>query len=357
MKLVLENKQIFYGVNFGNDEEVIGEVVFNSSMVGYQDIIADPCYQNKIIIMNYPLIGNYGVADEDYDYKNIHVKGLIVSNYNDEPSNFRSTSTLADVMIENKITGISELDTRELVEIIRENGALKGAIVNDETNDEEVYEKLEKFEIENNTIDEVSTKKVWYSKTSNPKFNVVIIDAGVKTGFVKSLKTLGYNIAVVPFNYPYDKIMKLKPNGIIISNGPSNPNNEEISHLIENFKDKLPILGLGFGALSLALSYKSEIEKLNYGLYASNTPVRNIKTRKIMSLVTNNRYEIQKLSSELIKTHEFLDKKTASFVSQNEMNIGLLYEPLSVDLLDKNEDIFKTFSKKMEESLCQKEKI
>ena len=358
MKLILENAQVFEGVNFGFEQEVIGEVIFNPSMVGYQDIIADPSYMNKIVVMNYPLIGNYGVADEDYDYKNIHIKGLIVNNYNDEPSNFRSTSTLNDVMKENKIAGLSDVDTRKLVKIIRDQGALKGMIANDETSIDEALKKLGEYQIQDDVINQVSTKKCWYSKTSNPRFNVVIIDGGVKTNFVKSLKTRGYNIAVVPYDYPLEKIVSLKPNGIIISNGPSNPNSQEILGVISYFKNRLPILGLGFGALSLALSFDSEISKLPSGIYSSNVSVRNIETRKIMSLVCADRYIINKLGKNLKAVHEFVnDLKVASFETEDQMILGLLYDPLSVDLLDENEDVFNTFTKKMEEGLCQREKI
>ena len=255
-KLVLENGLEFVGDNFGSNEEVIGEIFFNTSMVGYQDILSDPSYYGKIACMTYPLIGNYGLTDEDYDFKSIYVKGYVVKENNDYPSNFRQTRTLSDAMEENKVTGIEDVDTREITKIIRDNGTMKAMITKEDKSLQECLEILRNYQEEDNQVAKVSCKKIWYSRTANPSYNVVILDLGVKNTLVKQLNEYGFNVVVVPYNTPIEQIKKLKPNGIIISNGPGNPNNlQDIVSLISLLKGKYPMLGLGLGAQLLALSY------------------------------------------------------------------------------------------------------
>lgn len=326
-KLVLENGLEFIGDNFGCNEETIGEIFFNTSMVGYQDILSDPSYYGKIACMTYPLIGNYGLTDEDYDFKNIHVKGYVVKENNDFPSNFRETRTLSDAMEENKVVGISDIDTREITKIIRDNGLLKAIITNVETSLPECLEKLANYKEEDNLVEKVSCKKIWYSRTANPTHTVVIVDLGVKTTLVKKLNSYGLNVIVVPYNTTLEQIKKLKPNGIIISNGPGNPNKlVEIIELVNILKTKYTTLGLGLGAQLLALTYGAKVNKMKHVHQGANIPVRNLVTNKIEITSQNHFYAISELNEEVkVNEESIVGNDIEMFTSNNHKVIGVQY--------------------------------
>lgn len=331
-KLVLQTGQEFTGLNFGCQETKIGELVFNTSMVGYQDVLSDPAYFGKIVCMSYPLIGNYGLADEDYDAKNIFVKGFVVREYNDSPSNFRSTRTLQDAMEDHHVVGISEIDTREIVRLIRDNGIVKAMICDDSKPLAECLKEIEEYQEETNILDVVSCKKVWYSRTTNPIYSIVVVDCGVKTTFVRQLNEDGFNVVVVPYNTSKDQILKYKPNGVIISNGPGNPSlHKEVVLLIKELQGNVPLLGVGLGALLIALANNVEVKKLKHGHQGANLPVRNIKTGKIEITSQNHFYSIVEasiLKSDLEITHkQVIDEDIEGFINEESKVIGVLFNP------------------------------
>lgn len=347
-KLVLENGKEFKGLNFGSNETTIGEIFFSTSMVGYQDILSDPSYYGKIACMSYPLIGNYGLTDDDYDFKNIFIKGYVVKENNDLPSNFRSTRTLSDAMEENKIAGISDVDTREIVKIIRDEGTMRAMICEDKKPLKECLKEIKEYKEAINSVSEVSCKKIWYSRTANPLFTVVILDLGIKTTLVKKINEYGLNAIVVPFNTDLDQINKLKPNGIIISNGPGNPNNQiEVINLIKKLKGKYPLLGLGLGAEIIALTYGAEINKMKHGHQGSNLPVKNIETDKIEITSQNHFYQIEFKEIKGIKvTHlNVIDNDIEGYIDEKNRVIGIQY--LIQETLNENENIVKRFIKIM----------
>lgn len=348
MKLILENGMIFKGTSFGSQEKQIGELCFATSMVGYQDILSDPSYFGKIVCMSYPLIGNYGLSDDDYEAKNIHVRGYVVKENNNLPSNFRSTRILSDAMEENKVAGIEGIDTRELVKFLRDNGLVKAMITNDEDDETKCLEELHSYVEEENQISKVSCKKVWYSRTSNPIKHVVIVDLGLKTSLVKELNKYGINVTVVPYNYSIDQISKFKPNAVIISHGPGNPNSySNIVELINTLKGKYPLLGLGLGCELIALSYGCEVTKMKHGHQGSNFPIRNIKTNKIEIGSENHFYSISlKDIEELTLTHEnVLDKDVEGFVDNKNNVLGIHY--IIQETLNKDDSIIYEFIKMM----------
>ena len=330
-KLVLENGLEFIGTNFGCNEETIGEIFFNTSMVGYQDILSDPSYYGKIACMTYPLIGNYGLTDEDYDFKNIHIKGYVVKENNDYPSNFRETRTLSDAMEENKVTGIEDIDTREITKIIRDNGTMKAMICEESKPLEECLKQLKDYQEEDNIVAKVSCKKIWYSRTANPTHTIVILDLGVKTTLVKRLNEYGFNVIVVPYNTTLEQIKKLKPNGIIISNGPGNPNKlTEVIELINSLKSKYSVLGLGLGASLLALTYNGKVNKMKHGHQGANIPVKNLLTNKIEITSQNHFYEISELNDEVkVVEVSVVGNDIEMFVSSNHKVIGVQYNMTS----------------------------
>lgn len=348
MKLILENGMIFKGNNFGSNKKQIGELCFATSMVGYQDILSDPSYFGKIVCMSYPLIGNYGLSDDDYESKNIHVKGYVVKENNNLPSNFRSTRVLSDAMEENNVTGIEGIDTRELVKFLRDNGLVKAMITSDEDDESKCIEELKTYIEEENQISKVSCKKVWYSRTSNPIKHVVIIDLGLKTSLVKELNKFGINVTVVPYNYSLEQISKYKPHGIIISHGPGNPNSYSyIVDLINNLKGKYPLLGLGLGSELIALSYGCKVTKMKHGHQGSNFPIRNIETNKIEIGSQNHFYSISLNEvKELTITHEnVLDKDVEGFIDNKNHVLGIQF--ILQETLKKDDNIINQFIKMM----------
>ena len=229
-KIVLENGQEFYGYGFGADKEAVNEIVFNTSMVGYQEIISDPSYTDQMVCMTYPLIGNYGVNDEDYETRVPTMGGLIVREYNDLPSNFRYTKTLSEVLDEYNIPGISGVDTRMITRIIRDEGSQKVIICNADVPYEEALKKVKEYVIPTDMVSRVSCKKRWYSRTPNHKYDVVAIDCGIKLNIIRKLNEKGCNVTVVPYNITSEEILNMRPDGLFLSNGPGNP--EDVQEVI-----------------------------------------------------------------------------------------------------------------------------
>ncbi|MBO5346256.1 MAG: carbamoyl phosphate synthase small subunit, partial [Paludibacteraceae bacterium] len=199
-KIVLENGYEFFGYGFGADREVVNEIVFNTSMVGYQEIISDPSYTGQMVVMTYPLIGNYGITDEDYETKFPTCGGLIVREYNDVPSNFRYTKTLNEVLEEHNIPGIMGIDTRRLTRIIRSEGSQRVIITDINTSKEEALRRIAETPVMHDHVAQVSCKKRWFSRTPNHKYDVVAIDCGIKYNIIRALNARGCNVTVVPYN-------------------------------------------------------------------------------------------------------------------------------------------------------------
>ena len=215
-KIVLEDGEEYLGYGFGADKEAVCEIVFNTSMVGYQEIVSDPSYTDQMVVMTYPLIGNYGITDEDYETKQPTIGGMVVREYNDLPSNFRYTKTLSEYLEENDIPGISGIDTRKLTRSIRNKGSRKVIITDITTSKEDALKKLKEYDIPKDAVSKVSCKKKWYLRTSNYKYNVVAIDCGIKLNIIRSLNKRRCNVTIVPYNTTAKEIEKLKPDGIFL---------------------------------------------------------------------------------------------------------------------------------------------
>ena len=331
-KLVLENGAVFEGIGFGSLNEAIAEIIFNTSVVGYQEIISDPTNANKMICMTYPLIGNYGLTDDDYESKYSSVKGLIVREYNELPSNFRYTKTLGEVMEENNVSGISGVDTRSITKIIRDKGTLKGLICDIDKPLEECLEVIKNYTEVENLVSLVSSKKVWYSRTPNPVYNVAVIDLGTKLNFIKQLNKLGSNVIVFPYNVTKEEILKYKPNGLFISNGPGDPAKlDEVVKTIKSFIGQLPIFGVGLGCQLIAKCYDVESYKLTCGYHGCNYPVKNLINGRVEITTQNILYSLNKEqleNSKLTITHENVIGKEVVGVKDEESEvIAIQYEP------------------------------
>ncbi len=346
-KLVLENGQVFEGLGFGSLNEAFAEIIFNTAVVGYQEIVSDPANCNKFICMTYPLIGNYGMTYEDYESKHIFVKGLIVREYNEFPSNFRYTRTLDEVMEENNVCGISGIDTRCLMKIARDNSGIKALICDVDKPLEECLEVLKNYTEEQNLVSLVSSKKIWYSRTPNPICNIAVIDLGTKINMIKKLNSLGCNVIVFPYDTAKEEILKYKPNGIFVSSGPGNPAYlGNVVDLIKSFIGVLPIFGVCLGHNLLALAYGVESKKMSSAHHGANYPVRNIESGKIEITSQNHAYSVDKevmKKTNLKLTHEnVISKEVEGFVDVKNRVMGIQFEPTN-PIDEESEDVFKTF--------------
>lgn len=351
-KIVLENGKEFYGYGFGADREAINELVFNTSMVGYQEIISDPSYTDQMVCMTYPLIGNYGITDEDFETRVPTMGGLIVREYNDLPSNFRYTKTLSEVLEENNIPAISGIDTRMITRIIRSEGSQKVMITDAATKTEDAVKKIRAYEIPTDMVARVSCKKKWYSRTPNHQFNVVAVDCGIKHNIIRKLNENGCNVTVVPFDTSADQIMALRPDGVFLSNGPGDP--EYVTPVIETVKalrGKIPIFGICLGHQMIALAYGAKTFKMKFGHRGGNHPVKNLATGKIEITSQNHSYAVDCDSLEgtaLTLTHmNLLDKTAEGIKCAGERVFSVQYHPESAPGPQDSAYLFKTFLENM----------
>ncbi len=333
-KIILENGKEFYGYGFGADRTAINELVFNTSMVGYQEIISDPSYTDQMVCMTYPLIGNYGMADDDYETRVPTMGGLIVREYNDLPSNFRYTKTLSEVLKEYDIPGISGVDTRMITRIIRSEGSQKVIICDADMPYDEAYKMLQDYVIPTDMVSRVSCKSRWYSRTPNHKFDVVAIDCGIKLNIVRKLNEKGCNVTVVPFDTTAEEIMKLRPDGLFLSNGPGDPENvQPVINVVKELCGKLPIFGICLGHQMISLALGAHTFKMKFGHRGGNHPVMNLETGRIEITSQNHSYAVSVDSLEgtpLTLTHKNLLDNTAEGVESAENKIfSVQYHPES----------------------------
>ena len=333
-KLVLEDGAEYVGVGFGYDCERVCEVVFNTSVVGYQEIISDPSYTDQAVVMTYPLIGNYGIADEDYETRVPTIGALIVREYNDLPSNFRYTKTLSEVMEEYKIPGLSGIDTRKLARSIRDLGSRRGIITDADTPVKEAVEKIAATPVPHDAVSRVSCKKRWYSRTANAKYNVVAIDCGIKLNIVRSLNARGCNVTVMPYNTPADEVIKCKPDGIFLSNGPGDPEDvTPVIELVRALRGRYPIFGICLGHQIISLAAGAETYKLKFGHRGGNHPVKNLETGKIEITSQNHSYAVREESlagTGLTVTHvNILDNTVEGVRDEGSRMFSVQYHPES----------------------------
>lgn len=334
-KLVLEDGSEYLGFSFGGNADVVCELVFNTQMAGYQEVVSDPSYINQMVVMTYPLIGNYGIADDDFESKVPTVGGLVVRDYNDMPSNFRYTKTLSELMSENNIPGIYGLDTRKLARNIRDNGTKIALLTDINTSADKAKEIISNYKAPTDAVKTVSCKKRWYSRTSNHRFNVVIIDCGVKLSIIKGLNLRGCNVTVVPYNTTAEELKFLRPDGILVSNGPGNP--EDVNEVIETIKairGEFPIFGIGLGHQLIALSYGAKTYKMKFGHHGGNHPVKNLANGKIEIAPQNHCYVVCEDSvknTDLEITHiDILDNTVAGLSCKKDKIFSVQYHPDSI---------------------------
>lgn len=311
-KLILESGEVFHGQGFGANTDTEGEVVFNTGMTGYQELISDPSYCGQIVTMTYPLIGNYGINRDDFESIEPAIKGLIVRELCDFPSNFRSQLSLDEFFAKKKLSGISGIDTRKLTRIIRNHGVLKGKIVDENADETAVIAELKSKNFPTNQVEQVSTKTPYASPGRG--FKVVLVDFGSKLGIIRELSQRDCDIIVVSQDTTADEILLMNPDGVMLSNGPGDPQDVKgASELINGLLGKVPIFGICLGHQLIGLACGAKTYKLKFGHRGGNHPVLDLKTGKVAITSQNHGYAIDEESLEntdLEVTHIALNDKT-----------------------------------------------
>ena len=300
--LALEDGTIFRGKAFGVKGERFGEVVFNTSMTGYQEILTDPSYKGQLVTLTYPLIGNYGINYEDVESFKIHLDGLIIKELCRTPSNFRSRCSLDDYLIEYKIVGIEGIDTRALTKHIRLSGAKKGIVSTECLDEKEAVNKAKASPglVGRDLVTYVTTKKTYEwvdEKISNYDFHIVAIDCGIKYNILRKLNENSCRVTVVPASTSSQDILNLKPDGIFLSNGPGDP--EGVPYVVETVRELIgqkPLFGICLGHQILGLALGGKTYKLKFGHHGANHPVKNIQTGEIEITSQNHGFNVEESS-------------------------------------------------------------
>lgn len=311
--IFLETGEIFCGVGVGIEGIVAGDIVFNTAMTGYQEIITDPSYAQQIITFTYPHIGNTGINLEDMQSSKIHASAIVASNISNFYSNWRASMSLRDFLITNNIVSLSDIDTRGLTQIIRAHGTVYSCVLSGRISLVEAREIVHAQRIFKSTevirLYDISTSQP-YTKNTDGKTHVVLVDFGVKEGIINCLVDIGCKVTVVPFNTSFEEICSLQPEGIVLSNGPGDPQMLEDSITTAKLliTMNIPMLGICLGHQLLALAYGCKTSKMPFGHHGSNHPVKDLESGKVYISSQNHNYCVDDInfSDELQVTHRSL---------------------------------------------------
>lgn len=340
--LALEDGTIFEGESFGAQGEAVGEVVFNTSLSGYQEILTDPSYASQIVTMTYPLIGNYGINDQDIESSKIQVSGFIIKEACPYPSNFTSQKTISQYLSENNIIGIQDIDTRALTRHIRLQGAMKAVIwAGENVSAEDLVQKAKTWKglVGTDLVKTVTCEKpyIWNDREGNKGgpdslYSIVAFDFGIKYNILRILQSLGCRVTVVPAHTSAEEVLSYDPDGIFLSNGPGDP--AAVLYAISTIKEligKKPIFGICLGHQLLGLALGGKTYKLKFGHRGGNHPVRNIETGNIEITSQNHGFCVDLDSLEgtgVALTHLNLNDNTCEGLADPERKLfSVQYHP------------------------------
>ncbi len=336
--LLLEDGTVFEGNSFGAKGQKCGEVVFNTSMTGYQEILTDPSYNEQIITMTYPLIGNYGTNNRDLESRRVFASGFIVKENCQYPSNWRSRTSLSEYLKKNNVVGLEGIDTRKLVKHIRTKGAMKGIISSTDLNTNKLREKLQGYPglVGRDIVKNITTRKTYSwndgivdvptlsEHRSEKKYKVVAFDFGIKHNILRLLCSHGCDIKVVPADTSAKQVLSKKPDGVFLSNGPGDP--APVSYAIETVRKllgKVPIFGICLGHQILALALGGQTYKLKFGHRGANHPVKNLLTGAVEITCQNHGFcvDIDSLKNKGVElTHINLNDNTLEGIRSEKLS-------------------------------------
>lgn len=311
-RLLLEDGTLFTGKSFGAEGGSVGEVVFNTGITGYQEVISDPSYCGQIVTMTFPLVGNYGINRDDFESIRPFIHGFVVRRHEDVPSNWRAQYTIDQLLKEYGILGISDIDTRMLTRILRQHGTMKGMITTGNERVEELKERLGTTALLRDQVARTSTKNVFSSP--GEKERIVLIDYGAKSGILRELTKRGCDVVVVPQDATAEDIRRLSPDGIQLSNGPGDP--KDVPHAVNTIRELLgeyPLFGICLGHQLFALACGADTDKLKFGHRGGNHPVKELESGRCFITSQNHGYTVKEESvfgTELEVTHINNNDKT-----------------------------------------------
>ena len=357
--LYLENGAQFHGHAFGAVGEELGEVVFNTSMTGYQEVLTDPSYAGQIVIMTQPEIGNYGTNLEDTESRQPFVRGFVVRECSRIFSNWRADSSLNDYLAEHQVCGIAGLDTRALVRQIREVGAMRGIISSTDFSLDSLQQKVLSHPTMagSDHVRDVTTDQSYRWEVDEPSFRVAVMDFGIKTNILRSLAARGCDLTVLPASTSSEEILALDPDGVFLSNGPGDP--EPLDYVVRNVKEMLgrkPIFGICLGHQVMGLALGGRTYKLKFGHRGANQPVKNLLTGRVEITSQNHGFAVDPKSlpeSEVMQTHVNLNDQTMEGLRHRHLPVfSVQYHPEASPGPHDSFYLFDDFIEMMRQSRC-----
>ena len=332
--LALEDGSIFYGDGFGEEKIEVGEIVFNTSMTGYQEIITDPSYKKQIITFTHPHIGNTGINDDDNESSQIHASGMVINEFCEKPSNWRSSKTLEEFLIEEKVIAISGINTRKLTSLLRDKGSMNSCIASlSHVTEDEAIKKAKGFSglkgLDLAKVVSIKDRYEWNQgvwpehNISSSKLSIVAYDFGIKANILRLLSDHVGTVNVVNAETPFEEVLKLSPNGIFLSNGPGDP--EPCKYAIENIKkfleSNIPIFGICLGHQLLALAGGAKTFKMKFGHHGANHPVQDLTTKEVFITSQNHGFavDLESLPNNIKPSHISLFDGSLQGIEFNDM--------------------------------------
>lgn len=349
--LILANGTIFNGKSFGKKGTVIGEAVFTTSMTGYQETLTDSSYTGQLIIQTFPLIGNYGINEEDYECRNVGATGYIVREYCEEPSNFRCLSTIDNFLNKHDVIGLYDIDTRCLTRILRENGVMNAMITTETERLKTAVSEIQSYQPEKPTSKVSISKKEKYS-IENPIFDIAIIDYGYRNNLRSEFNKLGCNVTVYPYNVSAEELEANDHDGVVLSSGPGAPEvfETEVAEIKKLFEKKIPMFGVGLGHQLMALAKGGKTSKLKYGHRGGNQPVINLENGRTYITSQNHGYIVEAENLDGTVTHINANDKTCEGIRYREcMALSVQFYPISYGGINDTAYLFAEFITLMKE--------
>lgn len=354
--LILEDGSVYEGEGFGSSQYQMGELVFNTGMSGYQEVLSDLSYCGQIIMMTYPMIGNYGVNRDDFESLDPAVFGFVVRECCNAPSNWRSDYTLDEFLKQKGIPGIQGIDTRAITRKLRNSGTMKAIMADADANVEEVVANLKNHELMHDQVATVSTKNPF--PIPNRGKRVVLMDFGAKHGIIRELSRRNCDLTVVPYDTSAEEILALKPDGVMLSNGPGDPKDVQVAiETIRKLMGHVVIFGICLGHQLISLASGADTVKLKFGHRGCNHPVVNLATGKVEMTSQNHGYAVEMESlkgTDLVMTHQALNDKSVEGVRHTKYPIfSVQYHPEASPGPEDSNYLFDQFMELMEKEVSQ----